>query len=112
MRSRSPLYHVDQIRRPALVTTGGQDTTVERLHADRFVEAMKVQQKPVIYLFYPNEGHDYERPESWRSFWAAAERFLHEHLGGRYEPVGSDFVGAEVKVVAGRDLIPGLPAGA
>ena len=67
--------------------------------------------KPVTYLLYPDEGHDYNRPENWASFWAVTERFLHEHLGGRYEPVGSDLTGSSLKVVAGATLIPGLPPG-
>jgi len=37
---------------------------------------------------FPDEGHGFARPENSRKFYAAAERFLAEHLGGRAEPAG------------------------
>jgi hypothetical protein len=36
------------------------------------------------------------------SFNAIAEAFLAEHLGGRCEPIGDDFAGSSVKIVAGK----------
>jgi len=36
------------------------------------------------------------------------EAFLAAHLGGRFEPVGDDFVGSTIEFRAGRELIPGL----
>jgi hypothetical protein len=43
------------------------------------------------------------------SCFAIAERFFHEHLGGRYEPIGDDLRGG-LEVRAGGELIPGLSA--
>lgn len=37
-----------------------------------------------------------------------AEAFLAEHLGGRYEPVGSSFTGATLTVPEGAGQVPGL----
>jgi hypothetical protein len=71
---------------------------------------MKQHQKPVTYLVYEDEGHDYRRKENWISLFAVAERFFHEHLGGRYEPFSNDFVGASMQVVEGETLIPELSA--
>ena len=48
------------------------------------------------------------RAESWISFFAVAERFLSEHLGGRYEPYGNDLAGGGFELASGADLIPGL----
>ncbi len=36
----------------------------------------------------PGEGHGFARPENRLRFYAAAVRFLAEHLGGRCEPGG------------------------
>ena len=35
------------------------------------------------YLLFEDEGHGFARPENRLKFYAAAERFLATHLGGR-----------------------------
>ena len=37
------------------------------------------------YLLFPDEGHGFAKPENRLRFYAAAERFLARHLGGRAE---------------------------
>ena len=81
-----------------------------RDYSDNFVAAMKQHRKPVTYLVYGDEGHDYRRKENWISLFAVAERFFHEHLGGRYEPFSNDFAGSSMQVIAGETLIPELSA--
>ena len=46
--------------------------------------------------------------ENRTSFYAVAEGFLAQCLGGRYEPVGNDFKGATLKVLEGAQYVPGL----
>jgi hypothetical protein len=36
------------------------------------------------------------------------EAFLAKHLGGRSQPVGTDFTGSTIKIETGAALIPGL----
>ncbi|MGH8595548.1 MAG: alpha/beta hydrolase family protein, partial [Gammaproteobacteria bacterium] len=108
LRERSPLYFVERINRPLLITHGAKDTNVPRKYSDDFVAEMKKHNKPVTYLLYPDEGHDYARKENWISLFAVAERFFHEHLGGRYEPLGNDFRASSVEVLEGEHLIPDL----
>ena len=36
------------------------------------------------------------------------EAFLAKHLGGRFEPIGSDFEGASLHVPTGASGVPGL----
>jgi hypothetical protein len=69
---------------------------------------MKQKEIPVTYVLYPDEGHGFARPENRLSFNAVIEAFLAEHLGGRYEPVGDDFLGSSITVPAGADGVPGL----
>jgi dipeptidyl aminopeptidase/acylaminoacyl peptidase len=107
LRQRSPFYHIEKISKPVLIAQGGKDVVVHQGQADRFVAAMQKQNKAVTYLLYPDEPHDFRRSESWVSMFAIAERFFHEHLGGRYEPVGDDLSGS-LEIRAGRELIPGL----
>ena len=108
LRRQSPVHFAERVTSPLLVTHGGKDRIAPKRHSDLFVAALQEHGKDVTYLIYPDEGHDYRRPESWISFWAVAERFLHEHLGGRFEPPGNDPRRANLQVAAGGELVPGL----
>jgi dipeptidyl aminopeptidase/acylaminoacyl peptidase len=108
LQAQSPLRFAERVVRPLLITHGAKDLVAPKGHSDRFVAALREHGKNVTYLVYPDEPHDYRTPEAWISFWAVAERFLHEHLGGRYEPYGDDLPFDKQEVVEGRDLVPGL----
>jgi len=110
LHAQSPLYFTERITKPLLITHGALDTNVPRKYSDDFVAAMKQHQKPVTYLLYADEGHDYQRKENWISLFAVAERFFHEHLGGRYEAFSDDFAGSSMQVIEGETLIPELSA--
>jgi dipeptidyl aminopeptidase/acylaminoacyl peptidase len=83
--SRSPLSRVDQITIPILVAQGANDPRVKQAEAEQIVAAMKDKGIDHEYLLYPDEGHGFARPENRMHYYAAAERFLARHLGGRYE---------------------------
>ena len=108
--AKSPLARVDQIQRPLLIGQGANDPRVKQVESDQIVEAMKEKNIPVTYVLYPDEGHGFARPENRLSFYAVAEAFLSEHLGGRFEPVGEDFQGSKIQVPEGADQVPGLHA--
>ena len=63
---------------------------------------------PVTYVIYSDEGHGFARPENRLSFFAVAEAFLKQHLGGRSEPVNDDFKNSTIKIEAGAEQIQGL----
>jgi hypothetical protein len=69
---------------------------------------MQEKNIPVTYVLYPDEGHGFARPENRMSFNAVTEAFLSECLGGRFEPIGSDFEGSSITVPVGVELVPGL----
>ena len=106
--AKSPLARVDQIQRPLLIGQGANDPRVKQVESDQIVEAMKQKNIPVTYVLYPDEGHGFARPENRLSFYAVAEAFLSEHLGGQFEPVGKDFQGAKIQVPEGADQVPEL----
>ena len=85
LKSRSPLFKVDQIRIPILIGQGANDPRVKQAEAEQIVEAMKSKGIPYEYLLFPDEGHGFAKPENRLKFYAAAEKFLAAHLGGRYE---------------------------
>lgn len=108
LRRHSPLTYVERICRPLLIGQGANDPRVKQAESDQIVSAMQARGIPVTYVLYPDEGHGFARPENRLSFNALAEAFLAQHLGGRYEPIGTDLTGASLQIVAGSEGIPGL----
>ncbi len=105
---RSPISRVEAIEDPLLIAQGANDPRVKQAESDRIAQALEDKGIPVTYLLYPDEGHGFVRLQNNLSFMAVAEAFLAEHLGGRYEPIGSALNGSSVNVVGGADFIPGL----
>lgn len=108
LRDRSPLTYTDRIRRPLLIAQGANDPRVKQAESDQIVQAMQEKAIPVTYVLYTDEGHGFARPENSLSFSAISEAFLANVLGGRYEPIGSDFKGASFTVLTGAGEIPSL----
>lgn len=48
--------------------------------------ALRDRGLPVEYLVAPDEGHGFARPINNMAMYAATEKFLSKHLGGRYQP--------------------------
>ncbi len=105
---RSPINSVENIARPLLIGQGANDPRVSQNESDQIVGAMQEKGIPVTYVLYPDEGHGFARPENRMSFFAVAEAFLSEHLGGRFEPVGDDFDNSTITVPIGAEEVPGL----
>jgi dipeptidyl aminopeptidase/acylaminoacyl peptidase len=108
LEERSPLNRADRIVRPLLIGQGANDVRVKPSESEQIVEAMQRHNIPVTYVYFPDEGHGFGRPENRRAFAAVAEAFLAAHIGGRIEPIGDDFDGSTIEFKAGRALIPGL----
>lgn len=90
LKSRSPLFKVDQIKKPLLIAQGANDPRVKQSESDQIVNAMRKKHIPVEYLLFPDEGHGFARPENRLKFYAAAEAFLAKYLGGRSEPATAE----------------------
>ena len=107
LESRSPLNFIDKIQRPLLIAQGANDPRVKQSEADQIVEAMVAKNIPVTYILFPDEGHGFARPENRTAFNAAAEAFLAQHIGGRYQPIDDDFADSTIQIPTGADGIPG-----
>ncbi len=81
----SPLTAADKIKTPLLVVQGANDPRVHKAEADQIVVALRDRNYPVQYLLAPDEGHGFARPVNNLAMWAAAEKFLAQHLHGRYQ---------------------------
>ncbi|MFP4026615.1 MAG: S9 family peptidase [Candidatus Brocadiia bacterium] len=108
LKDRSPLHRAEKICRPLLIGQGANDPRVKRAESDQIVEAMKENDIPVTYLLYTDEGHGFARPENRMSFFAVAEAFLAEQLGGRFQEIGDDLEGSSLKALTGAECVPGL----
>jgi len=85
LKSRSPLFKVDQIKIPMLIAQGANDPRVPQAESEQIVEALKKKGIDYEYMLFEDEGHGFAKPENRIKFYAAAEKFLAKHLGGRYE---------------------------
>jgi dipeptidyl aminopeptidase/acylaminoacyl peptidase len=83
--SRSPLSKVDKIRIPMLIAQGANDPRVKQPESEQIVAAMKEKGIDHDYMLFEDEGHGFAKPENRLKFYAAAEKFLARHLGGRCE---------------------------
>lgn len=85
LKSRSPLYKVDNIKIPILIAHGANDVRVTQPESEQIVEAMKRKGLEYEYLLFSDEGHGFARPENRLKFYTAVEKFLAKNLGGRCE---------------------------
>jgi dipeptidyl aminopeptidase/acylaminoacyl peptidase len=103
----SPLKRVNAISKPLLIGQGRNDPRVKETESRQIVKAMQDKGLPVTYVVFPDEGHGFARPQNNLAFFAMTEAFLAQHLGGRFEPIGSAVRESSAQVQAGADLIPG-----
>ena len=85
MKRQSPLFSADKIKTPLMVVQGANDPRVNKREADQIVIALRDRNYPVEYLVAPDEGHGFARPVNNSAMIAASEKFLANHLGGRYQ---------------------------
>jgi dipeptidyl aminopeptidase/acylaminoacyl peptidase len=110
LRGRSPAQRVGQIRRPLLIGVGALDRVGSRAEFDQVALSLRLRAVPLVSLVFPDEGGDFTRPQNRLAYAAIVEQFLGECLGGRIEPVGAAFDGANMIVFDGAASVPGLQA--
>ncbi|RME99183.1 MAG: S9 family peptidase [Bacteroidetes bacterium] len=96
IKRQSPLYSAKQIKAPLMVVQGANDPRVKKAESDQIVVAMRELGLPVEYILAADEGHGFRKPINNMAFLAAAEKFLAEHLGGRYQAERSDEIAAKL----------------
>ncbi|MCJ1960975.1 alpha/beta hydrolase family protein [Novosphingobium mangrovi (ex Hu et al. 2023)] len=105
LAERSPINHVDAIRKPLLIAQGANDPRVNIDESDQIVAAMTERGIPVTYLVFPDEGHGFARPENSIAFAAASENFLQTCLGGRAQPMRDALANSSAEVRKGGSYI-------
>jgi dipeptidyl aminopeptidase/acylaminoacyl peptidase len=85
LERQSPLNSASKIKAPLLVIQGANDPRVNKAESEQIVVALRDRGFPVEYLLAPDEGHGFARPVNNMAAFAATEKFLAKHLGGRYQ---------------------------
>jgi dipeptidyl aminopeptidase/acylaminoacyl peptidase len=93
--SRSPLSRAASIRTPLLIAQGANDPRVKQAESEQIVAALRAAGIDHEYMLFPDEGHGFAKPANRLTFYAAAERFLARHLGGRVEEASGDGPGQQ-----------------
>ena len=99
LEAQSPLFSADQIQAPLMVIQGANDPRVKQAESDQIVVALRDLGQPVEYLVAPDEGHGFRKEINSLAMTAALERFLAEHLGGRYQAEMSPDVQAQLETL-------------
>lgn len=79
-RAGSPVWDVENIRRPLLIVHGLLDRIVHPLQSEELVEALKRAGKPFEYKTYADEGHGLLLRKNRLDFYERMERFLDWYL--------------------------------
>ncbi len=85
LEAASPLNRAGEITIPLLIVQGANDPRVKQAEAEQIVAALAAKGLPHEYLLFPDEGHGMAKPGNRETFFARAEAFLAEHLGGRVQ---------------------------
>jgi dipeptidyl aminopeptidase/acylaminoacyl peptidase len=85
-REQSPITHVKDMNTPLLYLHGVQDGSVEYLQGMEFYNALRFLGKPIIFLSYPDEGHNLRRYENQIDFTKRLWQFLDHYLKGAPAP--------------------------
>lgn len=82
-----------------LIAQGANDPRVIQSESDQIVAAIEKNRGRATYVLYTDEGHGLVRPPNHMDFIARAEKFLAEHVGGRYEPMEGERMPGSTAIV-------------
>ena len=99
LTNASPLFVADRIRIPLLIALGANDSRVKQSESEQIVAAIEKNGGTATYVLYSDEGHGIARPANNMDFLARVEKFLAEHLGGRYEPMNCERIAGSSAIV-------------
>jgi dipeptidyl aminopeptidase/acylaminoacyl peptidase len=99
LTSASPLFAADRIKIPLLIAQGANDPRVKQAESEQIVAAIEKKGGIATYVLYSDEGHGFIRRPNSIDFMARTEKFLAQHLGGRFEPMDGERIAGSTAVV-------------
>ena len=85
-REQSPITWVRTMDTPLLYLHGVDDPTVEYNQGLEFYNALRFNNKPVIFLSYPGELHSLRKIENQKDYTRRVNQFFDHHLKGEPAP--------------------------
>ena len=80
MEEVSPVFHIDNIKKPLFVVQGANDPRVNIDESDQIVEGLRKKGVAVPYMVAYDEGHGFGKEENRLELYAAMMGFFAEHL--------------------------------
>ena len=80
LKSISPLFNYQKIKKPLLVFQGANDVRVLQAESDEIVDGVRKNGVPVEYVLYPDEGHGFVKKENQITTSKRTLEFLDKHL--------------------------------
>jgi dipeptidyl aminopeptidase/acylaminoacyl peptidase len=82
LKNISPLFNADKIKTPLLVIQGSNDPRVLQVESDEIVAGAKMNNTPVEYVLFPDEGHGFIKKENQMKAAKVTLDFLEKYLNG------------------------------
>jgi dipeptidyl aminopeptidase/acylaminoacyl peptidase len=92
LASRSPLNFATQIESPLLLIQGDNDPIVTKVESQQIFNELKRLHKKTCMLSFSDEGHQFRRYANIDVFLAYAEKWLHDSLGGSFQPINEQLL--------------------
>lgn len=102
LKSRSPLYFAKSITKPLLIIHGDNDPIVKKAEAVQLFKVLQDLKKKVCMISFSNEGHRFEHYANVDVALAYSEKWLHDALGGDFEPIDAKHLKHSTAVIEGQ----------
>ena len=80
LRAISPLFHANKVKNPIMVLQGANDPRVLQIESDEMVEAVKLNNIPVEYVVFDDEGHGFVKKENEIEGYRRIRLFLDKYM--------------------------------
>jgi dipeptidyl aminopeptidase/acylaminoacyl peptidase len=80
LRSISPLFHAEKIKKPLIVLQGANDPRVLKVESDEIVKAAREKGVPVEYIVFEDEGHGFVNKANQIKGYKSVLDFLDKYL--------------------------------
>ncbi len=92
LASRSPLYFANNIESPLLLIQGENDPIVTKIESQQIFNKLKQMHKKAHLILFSDEGHQFRHYANIDVSLAYSEKWLHDVLGGRFEPINPELL--------------------
>ncbi len=92
LEDHSPLNFSSNIEQPLLLIQGDQDPIINKMEPQQIFNKLKQLHKKATLISFADEGHNFRRYANIDVTLAYTEKWLHDVLGGSFEPINPKFL--------------------